>query len=190
MAHVLLAMALAQLATPGVPDGVNEPPLRLSVLTTTPSVEVFQVVSDAVGRVGDLPPSGMLVFEGMTLRSVCKAPCGALVDGPRAEFFIAGEDVVPSDPFTLMGSTGELTLKVSAGSRTWRRAGKLMAGVGFVALAGSLVATVAARPESRTVRGMLEAGMVLGPVLGLAGLVLVTLNGTSVEFLPSRPVVE
>jgi hypothetical protein len=190
MAHVLLAMALALPAATGVADGANEQLLRLSVLTTTPSVEVFQVVSDAVGRVGDLPSFRMVVFDGMTLRSVCKAPCGTLVDGPRAEFFIAGDDVVPSDPFTLMGSTGELTLKVSAGSRTWRRAGKIMAGVGLVALAGSLVAAVVARPESPTARGMLEAGMVLGPVLGLAGLVVVKLNGTSVEFLPSKPNVQ
>jgi hypothetical protein len=98
------------------------------------SVQLYEIDGEARAR-GTAGPA-----YGMSYRSVCRSPCGVIVDGTRGQdFFLARDLVTASRRFKLDQSRGDVVLRVRAGSRALRILGGVALGLGVAgAVAGAL----------------------------------------------------
>ncbi|WAS95768.1 hypothetical protein [Nannocystis punicea] len=115
--------------------------------------------------------------DGGTSRSVCRAPCGRVIDGSAGNaFYFGGDRVTPSRDFSLKGLEGEYVARVRPG-----RPGFFYAGFGLTVL-GALGTVEGALSfgeknfgDDRTVSGaLLGAGLAL-----LAAGVTMIVHGTT-----------
>jgi len=110
-------------------------------------------------------------------RSVCRAPCGRVIDGSEGyPFFFGGDRVASSRQFLLKDHEGDYVAHVKPGRRGLLFGGFLMSGYGFAgSLAGSTLLLVSRDREVRT-----AGGVVLGAALALliAG-VTMAIHGTT-----------
>jgi hypothetical protein len=196
VAGCALALAAAALVT-AAPARADPPSLYAAgppVPAATPasSADSVRVVSDdprvvlerrAAPAAGPPLPG---VYAEPRWELACGLPCLAPLplDGV---YRVAGEGVTPTDAFMLPGSAAQL--RVSAGSRSLRRAGIILAIAGLVVAAASagVLASAGLHPTDPQT-GKLDVGTVAaiatlsaGGVMGGAGLTLALVNGTSVH---------
>ncbi len=137
-------------AEPDVPEGGRGRPRVHLELTRDRPVTLFEIDSEIVA-------SGYNAsMYGMKFRSVCAAPCDAVVDGSRGqEFFLGtGEGAIwtASRKFTLAEREGPLDIRVKPGSRALRIIGAVVLGIGIGASIGGGVLAV---PKSTRTPGLI-----------------------------------
>lgn len=126
---------------------------------------------------------------------VCVSPCDRWVDArPGQQFFVSGDDIMPSDPFRLHDRRGEVTVKVDPGS-----SGGKFGGLGLIitgatlAPLGAMMIGLGALFGDESVSGddgvSTQTGFYVGGGIGLGvgllliggGIPLMVLNDTEVE---------
>lgn len=97
-------------------------------------------------------------------RSVCRAPCGRVVDGRAGyPFYFGGDRVMPSRAFFLKDLEGEYVARVRPGRWGLMAGGAMMAGFGYAGtLSGGVLVGITRDRELRTI-----GGVVLGVGLAL-----------------------
>lgn len=154
-------------------EGRGRPRVHLQLTRDRP-VTLFEIDSEIVA-------SGYNAsMYGMKFRSVCAAPCDAVVDGSRGqEFFLAtGEGAVwtASRKFTLAEREGPLDIRVKPGSRALRIIGSVVLGIGIGAAIGGGVLAV---PKSTRTPGLIL--LAVGVPGLLAGIPMIILGRTRYE---------
>jgi hypothetical protein len=188
-AALIVAMAAPVVARAEAPA----PAFQASLIQAAPSWTRVRVVSpDArVALEWRAPPSpgGPEVYStDVPWKRVCVGPCE--IQAPIAgEYRFAGEGITPSSSFAVRGPT--MDLHVSPGSAGMRRAGTYMAVFGFLAAAvgGVLLAINAVGSGSKDTSAKATHGTTIvgaaaaigGGSIGLAGVALVLVGGTSVR---------
>lgn len=173
-------LAVPERVAPVDPPSRGRPRLHLDVSPVRP-VTLFEVDSEIVA-------SGYNAsMYGMKFRSVCAAPCDAIVDGTRGqEFFLGtGEGAVwtASRKFTLADQQGPVTMRVKPGNRALRIAGAVVLGIGIGAtIAGGLFAI----PKSTRTPGLIL--LAVGVPGLLAGIPMIVLGRTRYELGDRDPI--
>ena len=99
-------------------------------------------------------------------RSVCRAPCGKVIDGRAGfPFYFGGDRMMPSQTFFLKDLEGEYVARVRPGRRGLLIGGMLLAGYGAGATLGGTMLTAIGRDEKRTV-GSVVLGVGLAMLIG------------------------
>jgi hypothetical protein len=153
--------------------GRGRPRVHLELTRDRP-VTLFEIDSEIVA-------SGYNAsMYGMKFRSVCAAPCDAVVDGSRGqEFFLGtGEGAVwtASRKFTLAEREGPLDIRVKPGSRALRIIGAVVLGIGIGATIGGGVLAV---PKSTRTPGLIL--LAVGVPGLLAGIPMIVFGRTRYE---------
>ncbi|WP_434415000.1 hypothetical protein [Nannocystis pusilla] len=109
-------------------------------------------------------------------RSVCRAPCGKVIDGRAGyPFYFGGDRMLPSQTFFLKDLEGEYVARVRPGRRGLLIGGMLLAGYGAGATLGGTMLTAISRDEKRTV-GSVVLGVGLAMLIG--GIVMAVRGST------------
>ncbi|MFZ6179672.1 hypothetical protein [Nannocystis pusilla] len=111
-------------------------------------------------------------------RSVCRAPCGKVIDGRAGyPFYFGGDRMMPSQTFFLKDLEGEYVARVQPGRRGMLIAGMLLAGYGAGATLGGTMLTALGRndDDKRTV-GAVVLG--IGVAMLVSGIVMAVRGST------------
>jgi hypothetical protein len=160
------ALAGAAGPTEHVPQDSEEPapgPSRPRIfieLTRPADVHLLEVA---------IPPSAMATRMSRAAyfaaaRSVCRAPCGRVIDGSGGyPFIFGGERLLPSRAFFLKDLEGDYVARVRPGRWGLMAGGVVMASFGYAGtLSGGLLVGITRDPEVRT-----AGGVVLGAAVAL-----------------------
>jgi len=145
--------------------------VRLTVKTDNPQVQLKRNVATIMTSA----TTGVLIQE-----VICRAPCGAVVDGRKGEqFYFGGKNFIESDRFQLIDYSGNLEARVKEGNHTMYTVG----GVGLVVgILGAVVGLLYAATGDAKI-GLITAGASTG--LAIGGWVLYSGPGaTKVDFSP------
>lgn len=185
MHGICLALVLGQFGGLGVRGTRDtEVPLRLTLTSDHPGVQLFQVLSSSVAAV--TTGQGTYAVGFSTFRRVCQVPCGKVIEGTGTDFFFGGDGVTPSPLFTLLDRSGDLTIHVAAGSSALRVLGFVSTVLGISVFLPSVL-LYALLPASSSLSGMALAGTVGGALFTAVGIPLIAFSGTSFEILPAKP---
>ncbi|MCY0985666.1 hypothetical protein OV203_00890 [Nannocystis sp. ILAH1] len=130
---------------------------------------------EAVAPIGSANPQA--ARAGLAgARSVCRAPCGKVIDGRAGyPFYFGGDRMLPSQTFFLKDLEGEYVARVRPGRRGLLIGGMLLAGYGAGATLGGTMLTAIGRDEKRTV-GSVVLGVGLAMLIG--GIVMAVRGST------------
>jgi len=161
--------------------------------TPYPALGVVQPAGPVVYLRADNPRTTLQIQVDPELWSdVCIVPCARSVD-PSRTYRVTGPRFVPTDPFTLPRSSGQVTLDAKMGRRPENIIGKVMVPVGAgLAVAGAVLFILGSRgpasengfqddPKRRTYHVYGAAGMVGGLGLSLGGALLWYRNSSTLE---------
>jgi hypothetical protein len=82
--------------------------VRLTIKTDNPQIQLKRNVATIMTSAN----TGLLIQD-----LICRAPCGAVVDGRKGEqFFFGGQNVIASDDFQLIDYAGNVEATVEEGS--------------------------------------------------------------------------
>jgi hypothetical protein len=122
---------------------------------------------------------------------VCRAPCDLLIDAQSGQdFFFSGKGIPPSSHFSLSNMSGDITVKVSAGSTSQYTAGiALTVAGGAGALLGALLLPTSFGEDSGSTLTTASGVMIgIGAAMLIPGIILWSTSGTSYAIKPSRRV--
>ena len=174
---------------PPYPSG---PPPVPSGPTAYPALGAVQPAGPVVYLRADNPRTTLQIQLDPELWSdVCIVPCARSLD-PSRTYRVTGPRFVPTDPFTLPRSSGQVTIDAKMGRRPENIIGKVMVPVGaVVAVAGVVVFVLASRrpvsensiqdPKRSRDHVYGAAGIVGGLGLSLGGALLWYRNSSSLE---------
>jgi hypothetical protein len=158
--------------------------VRLHVFSEEPKVELWRSGAPQIVH------TGAQIVVTPSFERLCRAPCDVIVDGRKGDaFFFAGEDVPPSDPFTLTEAQGDVAAVVDVGSPAARTAGTWLGILGLVgvvtgpliAMAGYLAVDPAESDNDIIVAGGITLGA--GAALLVGGILLNAASSTEVELV-------
>lgn len=141
-----------------IPPGPSRPRIFIE-LTRPAEVHLLEAGSPTV-MVGRTSRSGYIAAA----RSVCRAPCGRVIDGSAGyPFFFGGPRSVPSRSFFLRDLEGDYVARVHPGRWGLLTGGIVATGFGYAgALTGGLLVGISRDSEVRTAGGaVLGAGLAL-----------------------------
>ena len=125
---------------------------------------------------------------GVQSSTVCHAPCDKVIDAsPDDRYTIAGDDIRPSDPFSLHQYQGDVTAAVEPSSSVLAGLGSTATVIGGLGLLGGLFTTVFAYTdiiEDPIAKPVGVGVLVGGAALMTGGIVMLALSGTDVEIAP------
>jgi hypothetical protein len=158
----------AELQLPATPEkGL----VRLTLKTDNPQIQLKRNVATIMTS----STTGVLIQD-----LICRAPCGAVVDGRKGEqFFFGGMNVIASDSFQLIDYSGNVEATVKEGSHGafWGAVWGITLGV--AAAVGGLTWAAMGDTKAGLITGAIGVGMTIG------GWVLYSKYGkTTVEFRP------
>jgi len=118
-------------------------------------------------------------------RSVCRAPCGKVIDGSAGyPFYFGGDRVLPSRTFFLKDLEGEYVARVRPGRLSLMTGGALMAGLGYAgALSGGVLVGITRDREMQSIGG---AVLGVGLALLVAGVAMAVHGVTRVRLEQRR----
>jgi hypothetical protein len=145
--------------------------VRLTVKTDNPQIQLKRNVATIMTS----QTTGVLIQD-----LICRAPCGAVVDGRKGEqFFFGGMNVIASDNFQLIDYSGNVEATVKEGNHGafWGAVWGITLGV--CAAVGGLTWAALGDVKAGLITGAIGVGMTVG------GWVLYSKAGrTTVEFRP------
>jgi hypothetical protein len=145
--------------------------VRLTIKTDNPQIQLKRNVATIMTS----QTTGVLIQD-----LICRAPCGAVVDGRKGEqFFFGGMNVIASDSFQLIDYSGNVEATVKEGSHGafWGAVWGITLGV--CAAVGGLTWAALGDVKWGLITGAVGVGMTVG------GWVLYSKAGkTTVEFRP------
>ncbi|HZO16881.1 MAG TPA: hypothetical protein VFB62_26575 [Polyangiaceae bacterium] len=125
---------------------------------------------------------------GLQSSTVCHAPCDKVIDAsPDDRYTIAGDEIRPSDPFSLHQYEGDVTASVEPSSSVLAGLGSTASVIGGLGLLGGIFTTVFAYTdiiEDPIAKPVGVGVLVGGAALLTGGIVMVALSGTDVEIAP------
>jgi hypothetical protein len=158
----------AELQLPATPEnGI----VRLTVKTDNPQIQLKRNVATIMTSA----TTGVLIQD-----LICRAPCGAVVDGRKGEqFFFGGMNVIASDSFQLIDYSGNVEATVKEGSHGAFYGAVWGITLGVAAAIGGLTWAALGETKAGLITGAVGVGMTVG------GWVLYSKYGkTTVEFRP------
>nr|WP_276603319.1 protein kinase [Nannocystis pusilla] len=162
--------SIAAVAEDEVPPGPSRPRIYIE-LTRPGDVHLLEAVAP-IGAAN--PQAARAGLAGA--RSVCRAPCGKVIDGRAGfPFYFGGDRMMPSQTFFLKDLEGEYVARVRPGRRGLLIGGMLLAGYGAGATLGGTMLTAIGRDEKRTV-GSVVLGVGLAMLIG--GIVMAVRGST------------
>ena len=145
--------------------------VRLTVKTDNPQIQLKRNVATIMTS----QTTGLLIQD-----LICRAPCGAVIDGRKGEqFFFGGMNVIASDSFQVIDYSGNLEATVKEGNHTafWVSAMGIVVG-----LTGAITGLVVAATDDFK-WGLITAGAGVGITIGSWALYS-SAGKTTVDFKP------
>ncbi|PCC75645.1 hypothetical protein SAMN02745121_00185 [Nannocystis exedens] len=173
------ADSTAAVADDEVAPGPSRPRIFIE-LTRPADVHLLEAVAP-IGAVS--PQAARAGLAGA--RSVCRAPCGKVIDGRAGyPFYFGGDRMMPSQTFFLKDLEGEYVARVQPGRRGLLIGGMLMSGYGAGGtLAGAMLTAISRDGDRRTVGAVILG---VGVAMLISGIAM-AIRGSTRFRLERRP---